>query len=85
MEFKSIKINKEIVCCQKDKVDAAMELLDKMTDSMSSIITVIIGEDVSNEEEERITNLINEKYGSEIDIDIKKGLQPVYSFIISVE
>lgn len=62
-----------------------MELLDKMTDSMSSIITVIIGEDVSNEEEERITNLINEKYGSEIDIDIKKGLQPVYSFIISVE
>lgn len=77
--------DKEIVCCQKDKVDAAMELLDKMTDSMSSIITVIIGEDVSNEEEERITNLINEKYGSEIDIDIKKGLQPVYSFIISVE
>lgn len=77
--------DKEIVCCQKYKVDAAMELLDKMTDSMSSIITVIIGEDVSNEEEERITNLINEKYGSEIDIDIKKGLQPVYSFIISVE
>lgn len=77
--------DKEIVCCEKDKVDAALNLLTKMVDSLSSIITVIIGEDVSAEDEERITAAITEKYGNEIDIDVKKGLQPVYSFILSVE
>ena len=77
--------DKEIVCCEKDKVDAALNLLAKMVDSLSSIITVIIGEDVSAEDEERITVAITEKYGNEIDIDVKKGLQPVYSFILSVE
>lgn len=77
--------DKDIVCCNPDKVEAALELLNRMVDSLSSIITVIVGEDVSAADEERITAAVQEKYGDEIDIDIKKGLQPVYSFIISVE
>lgn len=76
---------KAIVCCEKDKVDSALVLIEKMIDSFSSIITIIVGEDVTDEEYAKIEEAINEKYGSDFDIDIKKGEQPVYSFIISVE
>lgn len=76
---------KSIVCCEKDKVKSALVLIEKMVDSLSSIITIIVGEDVTDPELAKIEEAVNEKYGSDFDIDIQKGLQPVYSFIISVE
>ncbi len=75
---------KTIVCCNENKVDAALTMLETMVDEMSSIISVYLGEDVTDEEAESIQGQIEEKY-QDLDIDIKKGDQPVYSFIISVE
>ncbi len=75
---------KSIICCNKDKVDSAFETLQSMIDEMSSIITILIGEGVSEEEISRLREKIEEKYG-DIDLDIKMGNQPVYSFIIGVE
>ncbi len=75
---------KTIVCCNENKVDAALTMLETMVDEMSSIISVYLGEDVTDEEAESIQSQIEEKY-QDLDIDIKKGDQPVYSFIISVE
>ena len=82
-EFMGMK-NKEIICCVKDKFEAAKTLLDSMLDEMSSIVTIIYGEDVSDED----ANAFVEKIASEhedLDIDVRKGGQPVYSFIIGVE
>ena len=82
-EFMGMK-NKEIICCVKDKFEAAHTLLDSMLDEMSSIVTIIYGDDVSDED----ANAFVEKIASEhedLDIDVRKGGQPVYSFINGVE
>lgn len=75
---------KTIVCCNENKVNAALTMLETMVDDMSSIISVYLGEDVTEEEAESIQSQIEEKY-QDLDIDVKRGDQPVYSFIISVE
>ncbi len=77
--------DKEIKITDKNKVQAAKLLLAKMIDDMSSVITLLLGEDVTPEEEKEISAYVEKKYGSDIDIDIKRGDQPVYSFIIGVE
>lgn len=75
---------KQIICCYPDKVKTTFEMIESMIDDMSSIITIIVGEDVSDEEKEKLESLLSEKY-SDIELDIKEGQQPVYSFIIGVE
>ena len=76
--------NKEIICCVKDKFEAAHTLLDSMLDEMSSIVTIIYGEDVSDEEAKVFVDEIASQH-EDLDIDMRKGGQPVYSFIIGVE
>lgn len=76
--------NKTIVCSTKDKVETALVTVENMVDDMSSIITVLVGEGVSEEEVENLSSALEEKY-VDLDIDIKDGGQPVYSFIIAVE
>jgi len=78
-------IDKKIKFSVPDKFEAARKVIDYMTDDMTSIITVIFGEDITEKEEEKFKEYIDAKYGEDIDIDYKKGEQPVYSFIIGVE
>ena len=61
-----------------------MTLLEKMIDEDSSIITILVGQDVNDEEMNQVSELIAEKF-SDLDLDIRKGDQPVYSFLIGVE
>ena len=75
---------KEIVVDNPDKVEALMVLLDKMIDDESSIITILVGQDVDEELMNSVANQIAEKY-SDLDLDIRSGGQPVYSFLIGVE
>ena len=55
-----------------------------MIDDYSSIVTIIVGEDVTEEEINKVKEALEEKY-QDIEFDIKMGNQPVYSFIIGVE
>ena len=75
---------KDIVIDDKDKIQCVLGLLDKMIDDESSIVTLLVGEDVKQDEVEFVRSKFEEKY-SDIDIDIRYGKQPVYSFIIGVE
>ena len=75
---------KEIVCGTKNKFDALKELIDKMIDEESAILTIFLGEDVKREELFETKKFIEEKY-PDLNIDIKDGKQKVYSFLISVE
>lgn len=75
---------KEIICGTKDKFDALKELVDKMIDEESAILTIFFGEDVKREELFDVKKSIEEKY-PDINIDIKDGKQKVYSFLVSVE
>ena len=75
---------KDIVVDNPDKIATLMTLLEKMIDEDSSIITVLVGQDVNDEEMNQVSELIAEKF-SDLDLDIRKGDQPVYSFLIGVE
>ncbi|MFA6796892.1 MAG: DAK2 domain-containing protein [Bacilli bacterium] len=78
-------IDKKIKLCEPDKFKAARKVIKEMTDEMTSIITIIFGEDITKEEQKSFKEFIDAKYGEDIDIDYKEGKQPVYSFIIGVE
>ena len=75
---------KKIVSCDPDKIQVTMNMLEEMVDESSSIITLICGEDASEEEVEKLTEMIQDKY-DEVDLDVRRGNQPVYSFIVGVE
>ena len=75
---------KKIEYVSDDKFDTAIKLIEMMIDDLTSIVTVLIGEDVSKEDAEEIEEVLTEKY-DEIEFDFFEGNQPVYSFIIGVE
>jgi len=50
-----------------------------------NFITLIYGEDVSDEEAEEIQEAVQEKVGEQAEVVLVKGEQPVYYFVISVE
>ena len=76
--------DKKIKCCVENKFDAAYELITMMIDDMTSIITILYGEDVTKEEAEELVSRIEDEY-EDIEVDLREGNQPVYSFIIGVE
>ena len=75
---------KEIVVDSPDKVLATKTLIDTMVDDETSLLTILVGEDVKPEEKEEIENYVSEKY-PDIDVDIRDGGQPVYSFLVGAE
>ncbi len=51
----------------------------------SSLITIIYGEGTGEKQAEELKSMLDTKYGSDADISVINGGQPVYYFIISVE
>lgn len=51
----------------------------------TSFITMLFGEDITEEQAEALSAMISEKIGSDIDITVVNGGQPVYYYIFSVE
>ena len=74
---------KNIITCKEDKVEATITLLESMIDENSEIVTLIAGEDAKEHETNKIVEYLNEKYP--VEVDVKLGMQPVYSYIIGVE
>lgn len=75
----------KIVFVDNDLEKTVMKLLKKMIKSDSQFVTVIYGEDVTEEQAEAIEAQIQEKYGSKTEITVINGGQPIYYYIISVE
>jgi DAK2 domain fusion protein YloV len=76
--------NKSIIVCVKDKIEALYELVKSMVNANSAILTIILGEDISESEESKLSESLFEQF-PELEIDIKRGQQPVYSFLVGVE
>ena len=55
-----------------------------MIDDFSSIVTIIVGEGVLEEEVNAVVEAISSKH-DDIEVEVRNGEQPVYSFIIGVE
>lgn len=76
--------NKKIVACVPDKIDALKKALEGLVDDDSEVITLICGEDVTEEEKEAAQSYIEENF-EDCELEMNDGGQPVYSFIIGVE
>ena len=74
----------KIVVKNKNKGKVAEELLSQMLDDDSEILTIIYGEDVSEEEVSQLTQFVEESY-RDVEVEIHNGGQPLYSFIFSIE
>ena len=69
-----------------DKEDIAFKTVDKLFKrNTHSMVTLIYGEGVSEEEAANVEQKLNEKYKNDIEISVINGAQPVYYYIISVE
>ena len=62
----------------------AKEMLAKMTDEDSEMISLYYGEDILEEDAQRFGQEIAELY-SDADVDVHSGGQPIYYYVISVE
>lgn len=76
-------LEKDIIVSLPDKMETTRQLVDRMVDDESEIVTLIYGEDISDEEAEQLSAYIEEKF--DVEVEVNNGMQPVYSFIIGVE
>ncbi|MEH7353071.1 DAK2 domain-containing protein [Neobacillus drentensis] len=74
----------KIVVKNKDKGKVAEDLLTKMLDEDSEILTIIYGEDVTEDEVTQLAQFVKETF-ADVEVEIHNGGQPLYSFIFSIE
>lgn len=74
---------KSIVISTPNKMDACLRLIDSLIDEEAEIVTVLVGEEATQEEVDTISSYIENQYG--VEIDVQQGDQPVYSFIFGIE
>ena len=75
---------KKIIAKSNSVEDTALDLMSKIVDDDSEIITLYYGEDVTEDEANALTEKLTEKY-SDCDIVCYFGGQPHYHYFIAVE
>ncbi|MFJ7830037.1 DAK2 domain-containing protein [Peribacillus sp. NPDC097284] len=68
----------------KDKAQAAKDLLSKMMDEDSEILTILYGEDATSEEVDELVAFCEETF-EDVEVEVHNGKQPLYAFIFSIE
>lgn len=67
-----------------DKFEVASKIIEQMVDDDSELITILYGQDVSEDEVSSFVSKLEEKY-EDFDVQCYSGEQPLYYFFISVE
>ena len=68
----------------EDVIETTNEVIKAMVDEDSSLITLFYGSDIDEEKAKSLQESLEEQY-EDLDIQMYKGEQPLYYFIISVE
>ena len=76
--------DKGILSVGKDVDSTAKEMLKFLVDDDAELISVYYGEDVSEEDAEKLVSEIEELYPDQ-DVDAHCGGQPIYYYVIAVE
>lgn len=74
----------EIKATDQDKAETVKLLLKEMITDDDEIITILQGEDVTDEEMDALVSYIEATY-EEMEVEVHNGNQPVYAYILSVE
>lgn len=78
--------NGKIKFIGNNKVDIAVKAAEKVFKrGEHSLITIIYGEGISEDEASQVEAALAKKHGSDVEISVVDGGQPIYYFIISVE
>ena len=77
-------VGKEMMVSEKDMLDSAKKLLDKMGGEEMYLITAFVGKDATAEDVEALTDWISETY-PDVEFYTVDGGQDVYPFIFVVE
>ena len=77
--------NGKLTITEKTPVKAVYKLAKNLVKKDTSFITLIYGDSVSQDEANEALHMLQEKFGSAIDVTLVDGGQPVYYFILSVE
>ena len=65
-------------------IRASKKLIYEIVDEDSEILTIIKGEDATDEEVDQLVSYVEENY-DEVEVEVHQGDQPIYSFLFSVE
>jgi hypothetical protein len=76
--------DKDILSAGTDINEVSKKLIDKLMDEDKSIITLMYGDDISEETANELADLLTESY-PDIDIEVIHGGQPLYYYIFAIE
>lgn len=76
--------DKSILSVGQDLEATTLEMVDEMVDEDSAIVSIYIGADAKEEDADKISAKIQEKY-ADLEVEVNNGGQPIYYYIISVE
>lgn len=79
-----VLLNGKIVAAEKTINDGLFSLIDKMETEDASLLTLYYGSDVAAEEAEAMVEKIEEQY-EDLEVEIYRGGQPLYYYLISLE
>ena len=74
----------KLLCAGDNVAQMTTELIEKLVDEDSAIITLFYGEDVSEDDAQALRDELEEKF-EDIDVELHYGGQPLYYYLISVE
>ncbi len=78
--------NGKLVFTEKDDpVKTAYRLVRSMATRDTAFVTVIYGEDITEEQAEKLSSMLESRMGGDVEITLINGGQPVYYFIVSIE
>lgn len=73
-----------IVAANSDLTVTAKELINKMLDDESEILTIIKGQEATEEQTNQLVQYVEENF-PDVEVEIHDGKQPLYQYIFSVE
>ena len=76
--------DKSILAVGTDMNTVTLEMLDKMIDEDTEMVSIYFGSDSSEDDASVIAEAIEEKY-PDVDVEVNEGGQPIYYYVISVE
>ncbi len=68
----------------EDVTEVTLNLIETMIDDESGLITIYFGQDVTQEDADKLAEKLGEIY-PDVDVDVHEGKQPIYYYILSVE
>ena len=76
-------LEKDIIVANQDRNVVIETLLKALITEDTEIVTVLVGEDVNDEEMNTVESYINDNF--DVEVECHRGNQPVYSFIFGAE